>query len=225
MATVARPRPSPGVVLEGVPWADYESRLRIIGERHIRANYDSGRMELISPTGLRWPAVLSCLLDGMVYVLVGELDIQVEGADPVTLKRPDLRKGIEPDKLYFFGANAAKVRGNRELDLTVDPPPELIVEFQVTHGEIPRLPIFAVLGIPEVWRIDDDEKVQFLHLQPDGTYQPRDHSRAFPVLSVAEAARFLEQGRGSDETAWIKTFRAFVREAIVPRRRAESGNR
>lgn len=213
MATATQP--APGVLLEGVTWADYEAQLRIIGERHIRVNYDSGRMELISPTRLRWPSVLSCLLDWMVYVLVDELDIPSDGADPVTLRRADLAKGIEPDKLYHFGANAAKVQGNREFDLTVDPPPDLVIEVHVTVSSVPRLPIFAALGIPEVWRIDDDE-LQFLHLQPDGTYQPRDRSRAFPTLLVAEAARFLERGRGDNETAWIRTFRAYVRDILAP---------
>jgi Uma2 family endonuclease len=152
----------------------------------------------------------------MVHELVMELDIQFEGADPVTLKRPDLGKGVEPDRLYHFGANAARVQEPREFDLTVDPPPDLVIEVDVTASSVPRLPIFASLGIPEVWRIDDDQ-LQFLHLQPDGTYQPSDRSRAFPALLVAEAARFLEQGRAANKTAWIRTFRAYVRDVLAPR--------
>ena len=98
----------------------------------------------------------------------------------------------------------------------VDPPPDLVIEVDVTSSSVPRPPIFAALGIPEVWRIDDDEELQFLHLQPDGTYQSRDHSRAFPALPVAEAARFLEQGQGANKTAWISTFRAYVRDVLLP---------
>ena len=58
MATVALPSSpplaspplaSPSIVLEGVPWDDYEAMLRIVGERHIRINDDDGRMELVSP--------------------------------------------------------------------------------------------------------------------------------------------------------------------------------
>jgi Uma2 family endonuclease len=220
MATVTRPRTSPSIVLEDVTWAEYESQLLIIGERHIRVNYDSGRMELISPTRQRGPAFVSCLLGSMIQILVEEIDIQFEGADPVTLKRPDLEKGVEPDKLFYFRENAARVQENREFDFTVDPSPDLVIEVDVTSSSVPRLPIFAALGIPEVWRIDDDE-LQFLHLQPDGTYQPRDRSRAFPALLVAEAARFLEQGQGANKTAWIRTFRAYVRDVLVPRPPAE----
>ncbi len=214
MATATRPRTSPGVVLEDVTWADYEAQLRIIGDRHIRVNYDDGRMEIKSP--LKRHGSPGYLLGWMVDIMVEELDIQVEPADPVTLKRPDLKKGVEPDKLYHFGANAAAVQEFREFDLTVDPPPDLVIEVDVTASSVPRLPIFAALGIPEVWRSDDDE-LQFLHLQPDGTYQPRDRSRAFPALLVAEAARFLDQGRNANKTAWIRTFRAYVGDVLAPR--------
>jgi Uma2 family endonuclease len=214
MATVTRTRIAPGVVLEDVSWADYEAQLQIIGDRHIRVNYDCGRMELMSP--LRRHGNDGSLLSWMVQEIVLELDIQVELADPVTLKRPDLEKGVEPDRLFYFGANATKVQENREFDFSVDPPPDLIIEVDITSSSVPRLPIFAALGVPEIWRIDDEDELEFLHLQPDGTYQPQAQSRAFPALLVSEAARFLEQAQGANKTAWIKTFRAYVREVIVP---------
>ena len=214
MATASAARPLPGVVLHDVPWADYEAMLRIVGERHIRVNYDRGRMEIMSP--LKWHGNGSYLLGRMVDTLTDELNIPVEHADPVTLRRPDLERGVEPDKLYHFGANAARVRGSREFDLTVDPPPDLVIEVDVTASSVPRLPIFAALRIPEVWRLDGADLL-FLHLQPDGTYLPLDRSRAFPDLPLADAARFLEQGQGSDKTAWIRSFRAYVRDTLMPR--------
>ena len=213
MEIMTRHCPSPGVVLEDVSWADYEDQLRIIGGRHVRVNYDSGRMEIMSP--LRRHGNDATDLGWMVLVLVEELDIPAQAADPVTLRRPDLDKGVEPDRLFHFGLNAVAVQERREFDFTVDPPPDLVIEVDVTASSVPRLPIFAALGIPEIWRVDDDE-LQFLHLQPDGSYQPRDRSRAFPGLLVAEAARFLEQGRGANKTAWIRTFRAYVRDVLAP---------
>ena len=64
---------------------------------------------------------------------------------------------------------------------TIDPPPDLAIEVDITHSSIDRLPIFAAIGIPEVWRLAAGS-LQFLHLQPDGSYQPRDPSLAFPTL-------------------------------------------
>ena len=208
------------VVLDGVSWDEYEAQLRIIGDRHVRVNYDAGRMEIMSPL-IRHGNALG-LLGRMVDTLTEELDVAVVGADPVTLKRPDLLKGVEPDRLYFLGANAARVRGSEDLDLTGDPPPDLVIEVDATSGSVPRFPIFAALGIPEVWRLRGDQ-LQFLHLQADGTYQPRDRSRAFPVLMLAETSRFLEAGLKTEANPWIRSFRAFVREMLLPRL-AREGN-
>ncbi len=214
MATVTCSQSAPRVVFEDVSWADYEALLRIIGDRHIRVNYDSGRMELMSPLGRHGNG--GYLLGWMVMVLIEEFDIQVEGAHPVTLERHDLLKGVEPDMLFHFDANAAAVQEPREFDLTIDPPPDLVIEVDISSSSVPRLPIFAALGIPEVWRIDDADNLQFLHLQADGTYQAQPNSRAFPSLLVAEAARFLEAGQRANKTAWIKTFRAYVRDVLIP---------
>ncbi len=214
MATVTKPPPPTGVVIEDATWADYESMLRIVGNRPIRINYDRGRMEIMSPLYRHGDG--SYLLGRMVDTLTEELDIPVAHADPVTLRRPDLERGIEPDKLYHFGENAPKVRGKWDLDLTVDPPPDLVIEADVTSSSVPRLPIYAAIGIPEVWRLDGED-LHFLHLQPDGTYQPRDHSRAFPNFPLSDAARFLEEGRHTDINPWIRSFRAYVRETLVPR--------
>ena len=215
MATVdVKFPPVPGVVLHGVTWDDYEAMLRIVGNRPIRINYDRGRMEIVSPLWRHGNG--SFLLGNMVNVLVEELGIPFEGADPVTYRRPDLEKGIEPDKSFYFHDKAALVRGKRDLDLTIDPPPDLAIEADVTSSSTPRLPIFAALGIPEVWRLDDED-LQFLHLQPDGTYQPRDQSLAFPIFPLVDAARFLEEGQKMDKMAWIRSFRTYVRDNYVPR--------
>ncbi len=193
-------------------WDDYESMLQIVGNRPIRVTYDCGEMEIMSPLWRHGSG--SYPIGMMIDILVMELEIPYEPADPVTLSRPDLEKGAEPDKLYYFRQNAARIRGKRHLDLNVDPPPNLAIESDLTSSSVPRLPIFAALGIPEVWRLDDE--LQFLHLQPDGTYQPRDHSLAFPVFSLADAARFAEQGQVMDRMAWIRSFQVFVRDNYLP---------
>ena len=101
MSTAAtKSPPVPSVVLFGVPWDDYETMLRIVGNRPIRINYDCGEMEIMSP--LYRHSNNSYLLGRMVDTLTDELKIPCEPADPVTLRRPDLEKGVEPDKLYYL---------------------------------------------------------------------------------------------------------------------------
>jgi Uma2 family endonuclease len=215
MATVAtKSPPAPGVVFHGVTWDDYEAMLRIVGNRPIRVNYDRGEMEIMSPLWRHGNGPF--LLGRMVDTLIDELEIPYEGGDTVTFRRPDLEKGVEPDRCFYFRDNAARVRGKRALDMAFDPPPDLVIEADVTSSSVPRLSIFAALGIPEVWWLDDED-LQFLHLQPDGTYQPQDRSLAFPGFLLADASRFLERAQESDKMAWVRTFRTFVRETLVPR--------
>ncbi len=205
-----------GIVFHDATWDDYESMLKLVGDRPIRVLYDRGEMEVYMPSyGHNHDAFLR---GRMVDVLAEELRVSYRGGDTTTHKRADLDKGAEPDKCYWFGEKARQMSGKVRLDLPRDPPPDLVVEVDVTRTSLARLPIFAAMEVPEVWR-STGRSLQFLHLQEDGTYQARPFSRNFPALPVARVAQFLKEGRTADSTDWIPAFRAFVREKVVPGRR------
>ncbi|MFI5459273.1 MAG: Uma2 family endonuclease [Isosphaerales bacterium] len=98
----------------------------------------------------------------------------------------------------------------------VDPAPDLVIEVDVTHGSLDRLKVFSALGVPEVWRCDG-RTLQFLHRQKGGGYRAREYSRNFPTLPVDLARRFLEQGRTSDKSGWVRSFRNCIREHLLPK--------
>jgi Uma2 family endonuclease len=207
---------SSGFIFHDVSWDDYEAMLRIVGDGHIRVTYDQGTMEIFMPSyGHNSDAYL---LGRMVDMLTEELEISVQGGDTTTHKREDLGKGAEPDKCYWLRKNARRMSGKRQLDLTREPVPDLIIEVDVTRTSLDRLKIFAAMGVPEVWR-STSRSLQFLHLQADETYQPRTASRYFPALSAASVAQFLKDARTADKPTWIRFFRPFVREKVVPGRR------
>jgi Uma2 family endonuclease len=207
---------SSGYIFHDVSWDDYEAMLRIVGERPIRVIYDQGTMEIFMPSFGHDSDANS--LGRMVDMLTEELEVDVEGGDTTTHKRKDLGKGAEPDKCYWFGDNARHMRGKRQLDLTRDPAPDLVIEVDVSRTSLDRLKIFAAMGVPEVWR-STGRSLQVLHLQADGTYQTRTASRYFPALSAASIAQFLKDARTADKPTWIRSFRAFVRDKVVPARR------
>jgi Uma2 family endonuclease len=221
MATITPPRApvsfdpaSSGVVFRDVGWSDYGAMLRIVGERPIRVIYDRGTMEVFMPSfGHEEDAHL---LGRVVETLTDELDIPVKAGRTTTHKREDLDRGTEPNQSYWFHEKARRMVGKRQLDLAVDPPPDLVIEVDVTSSSLKRFPIFAAMGIAEVWR-HAGPSLEFLHLQDDGTYQARDLSRNFPTLPVAEVARFLELGRNDEETAWVRSLRVFIRDRLAPR--------
>ena len=103
--------------------------------------------------------------------------------------------------------------GRRTVDLKTDPPPDLAVETEYSRSIVDKLPIYASLGIPEIWR-SDGAAIIALHLGADGQYQAQEFSWNLPFLRVAELNRFLLQFDGTDETAWIRSFRAWARETF-----------
>jgi len=95
------------------------------------------------------------------------------------------------------------------LDLRKDPPPELVVEIDITSRSIACEPIYAALGVPEIWRYDR-RKLQSLHLI-DGDYSGRKYSLAFPFLHPGDLEQFLRMIPDRGETATMRAFIAWVR--------------
>ncbi len=156
-----------GIVFQGVGWGDYLAQLKIIGDRPIRVTYDRGTMEVWMPSH---PHELDAYnLGRMIDAIVEAREIPMKPGRATTLRREDLDRGVEPDNCYWLGANADRMLGKLVLDLSTDPPPDLIIEVKVASSVLPRLPIFAGLGVPEIWRVVRGE-LRFLHLCKDLSY-------------------------------------------------------
>ena len=83
----------------------------------------------------------------LVEELAVELDVDVESAGSTTFKREDLARGFEPDECVLLPDSIERVRGQEDLDLDAgDPPPDLVVEVDVTNPSLDKLPIFAQVG-------------------------------------------------------------------------------
>lgn len=199
----------PSIVLRGVRWADYEAMLRIIGERRIFVNYDRGAMEVMVPSHPH--EVVADYLGLMVDILSEELEIPCEAGGSTTHRRMDLEKGVEPDRCFWLHDRATVMTGRHKLDLTVDSSPSLAIEVNDTSSSLDRMMIYAALGVDEVWRHDDG--LEF-HKVEDGRYHRTDVSVNFPMLTVVEASRFLEDSARMGRVAWMKAFRQYVRDEL-----------
>jgi Uma2 family endonuclease len=194
------------VVLSGVSWATYEAMLADAERSGTRMTYDRGYLEMMSPS--REHERLKRLMGRMIETLTEELGVPISSAGSTTLKLELERRGLEPDECYYV-ANEPKVRGRDELDLRVDPPPDLAVEVEITSDALDKLPIYADLGVPEIWRYDG-EQLRVVCLQAGRTYAEQSQSSVFPFLPLAEIERFLADRNATDETTWIRSFRAWV---------------
>ena len=209
--TPKTPPPNEGrILLQNITWEAYERWLVEMGEhRNTRLNYDRGVLEIITP--LFEHENQNRLLAQVARTVAEELNVEILSAGSTTLNRPDLEKGSEPDSSFYI-KNESLIRGKRTIDLKTDPPPDLVIEVDVTSSSIDREGIYAAMGVPEIWRCDRGE-VKFLQLR-SGNYVETEHSLAFPVLPVTEVAKFLEQSQTVGETTLLKAFRAWVREQL-----------
>lgn len=214
MATVAPVKLSPPsyehVYLPGVTYDTYESLVsEIEGRRRLRITYNRGRLEIMSP--LQDHERPKKLIGRMIEVLTEVLDIPIMSCGQTTFKDKLLDCGLEPDECYYI-QHEAQVRG-RTIKLRVDPPPDLVVEVDVTTSVIDRFPIYAAMGFPEIWQYLNGEIVIHL-LQTGGQYSIAAQSTALPMVSVGKLVRHLDRCNDTDETTWIRTFRNWVRDGM-----------
>jgi Uma2 family endonuclease len=216
VSTVAPPvRPAcPQVqylALHDVSWGLYEHLLEEVGDRPIRITYDNGSMEIMSPLPEHERG--KKIIGGLIELIALELNIPMCRLGSTTFKRKDLGKGLEPDECYYL-RHEAQVRGKNRLDLPQDPPPDLVVEIDISYRAVDRERIYAALGVPEVWRYDG-LRLTGLHLGPDGRYQAIEKSVAFPFLRIADLAPFLKMTAETDETSVMRAFRDWVRANLL----------
>jgi Uma2 family endonuclease len=203
------------ILLDGVSWETYESLLKDFERSgsNLRMTYDRGSLEIMAPAwghDRRKKRIAQ-----MVEMMTLELNIPAEPGGSTTLRNSLKERGLEPDECYWI-AHEAQVREREEIDLRVDPPPDVAVEIENTSDILDRLPIYAALGFPEIWRADRDGHLTVGLLQPDGSYAWGQVSRAFPFLDMAEFARFLVRVPGEGQTAWLRRFRDWVRAELAP---------
>jgi Uma2 family endonuclease len=207
VSTVEAPR-EPSFVLRDIDWSGYRSIADSVGESHVRLTYDRGNLELmtLSHGHERW----SGLLGRLIEALTEEFDMPCQSGGSTTLNREDLERGLEPDRCYYLEHGSA-VRDKDEIDLTVDPPPDLAIEVDISRSSLSRMNIYASLGVPEVWRFDGETLCVF-RLDSKARYVESEESPHFPMLPLAEVQAFLLRRNSMDETRLVKAFRAWVRE-------------
>jgi Uma2 family endonuclease len=199
------------ILLRNVSWDTYERLVEEIENPGTRLLYDEGFLEIMSPRERH--DRFKELLGRLVEIVAEELGMTLRSTGSTTWKRKWKKKGLEADKSYYL-TNAPKVRGKPEVDLTVDPPPDLAIEVENTSSAIDQLGIYAALGVPEVWRFDG-EKLTIHSLQQKGHYSETAESRFLPAAALPKMVEWVGKSDEFDEIVWMKEFRRWVRENLV----------
>lgn len=214
MAEALKSVPEGRVILRNVSWETYE---RLVeedpGRSAPRFFYDRGGLEIVSPSFEHEQIVRVIAL--LVDRLATELEIDVVDAGSTTFRHENLSRGFEPDASFYFPRKIPQVRGKRRIDLDAgDPPPDLVVEVDITSPSASKLPIYASLGVAEVWR-HDGERLAILGLRQDaeeGYYVEVPESAFLAPAKVpgGRLTRFVEDGLTSERPAWTRRVREWA---------------
>lgn len=197
-------------LLRNISWQTFESLLSDLGEhRSSRLTYNRGTLEIMTP--LYEHEKPKEVLTALIGIIAEELNIEIARAGSTTFKRQELGRGAEPDSSFYI-QNERLVRGKSKIDLRNDPPPDLVIEIDITSSSLDSFDIYSALGVPEIWRYNG-RVLQFFQLQ-DEEYVACEFSRAFSFLSVAEMGRFLQESKTVGETTLLRGFRVWVRSQI-----------
>jgi Uma2 family endonuclease len=213
MATVRTAKVRRGVVLYNVDWRAYQAIGRALADRPaLRLTYDRGVLEIMTTSPRR--EHFKQFLGRIIVAWTEERGLPLAGLGSMTFKRRKDLRGLEPDQCYWI-ANEAQVRNKDYIDFRVDPPPDLIVEIDISRSSLDRMAIYGIMGVPEVWRYRK-QSVAFLARQPDGRYVEVPQSLSLPPLASADLPPFLAMRGTADENAIIRQFRAWIGRKFSP---------
>lgn len=194
------------VVFYDASWDFYESILRELGEQPIRVNFDRGTLEIMT-LSVEHEAFKQAI--GMMIGLISlEFGIPIAQRGSATLKLQPKERGLESDQSYWI-ANESAIRSIKRLDLRVHPPPDLVVEVDITHAVVDRESTYAALGVPEMWHFDATTKLTAWQRIGD-SWNRIERSISFPMLKVSDLNPFLDRLSSEGELAVMSDFRQWM---------------
>jgi Uma2 family endonuclease len=177
--------------VDGVSWSLYDDllRLRDANRRSLKLRYDDGDLDIMTKSNTH--EQLKKLVAFIIEELVEVMDVPMLGMGETTVAREDLAAGFEPDEWYYIGDKVTRLVGTSPIDFGIHPPPDLTVEIEVSRTVAERLPLFARIGVAEVWCCGPGH-FEILRLNPQrDDYLPVSRSQFFPAVPKAGISGFF----------------------------------
>jgi Uma2 family endonuclease len=207
----------------GIGWEGYRALLKIQGEKsRPQIIYLDGDAYLVSPSNLH--ECLKKRLGQFVVEVATGLDIPFLMAGETTFRRRKKDVGVQPDESFYL-SNAARVVAKirkKNVDLRIDPPPDLAVEVVHTHDATAAVEVLRRLRVPEVW-VGDEDGLRILIRSANGRYVESKTSLAFPFLTADEIFEWANHLPTGFDSEWTKEIRQWVQDVLVPRVRGQGG--
>ena len=192
------------VILRNISWSLYQQLQTAKGETsNPRFAYDQGLLEITSPSAEH--EIANRALAQIFETISEELDIDYTNAGSTTFDREDLKKALEPDTCFYV-EQADLMRGKKRIDPLTDPPPELVIEVDVSSSSLNKLPIYASLGVSEIWRWRQSG-VTILRLE-NNEYHSQNRSVILPGVTNEQLTHLLQASQQMKRKDWLREVRA-----------------
>ena len=201
--------PGHQLLLKDLSWQEFEEILEELGaSRAARLSYSNGILEILTP--MMGHETAKVLIGDLVKILLDEMGIDYEPTGSTTFKNQQIDQAVEPDESFYI-ENCEAVRGRQRVNLEVDPPPDLVIEIDLTSRT--RFNNYQLLGVAELW-LYEGKRLQINVLQ-DGEYVECQTSPTFLGLPLSEKIlQVLEQSKTVNRGALLREFRQWVRAQL-----------
>ncbi|MBC7881615.1 MAG: Uma2 family endonuclease [Anaerolineae bacterium] len=169
--------PEGSVVRLPATWKDYQSLCVLRGDSSIpRLKYRNGEVLLMAPLAVHGRD--ANLIADIVKALLDQKDQEYDAFTPITMTLPE-ESGIEPDYCFYID-NWEAVSGKNKIDWQKDPPPDLVIEIDVTsYSDVSD---YLPYRVPEIW-LYKNKKTSIYQLQGE-IYQLQNNSCHFPDVDL-----------------------------------------
>jgi Uma2 family endonuclease len=202
-------KPGQQMLLQDISWQQLENILIEMGEkRAARISYSNGWLEIMVP--LPEHEKDKELIGDLVKILLEILQIDFEPFGSTTLKNERSRQAVEPDTSFYI-QNQAAVIGKNRIDLTIDPPPDLAIEIDITSRT--RFENYEILGVPELWR--HTQQGLEISVLKEGKYITSESSPNFPNIPIIELVNeYVQQCLTIGRSQAMRNFRDWVKNNL-----------
>ncbi|MEH2073347.1 MAG: Uma2 family endonuclease [Nostoc sp.] len=202
-------KPGQQMLLQDISWQQLENILEEMGERRAaRISYSNGWLEIMVP--LPEHEKDKEYIGELVRILLDKLQIDFEPFGSTTLKNERMRQAVEPDTSFYI-QNQAAVIGKNRIDLTIDPPPDLAIEIDITSRT--RFENYELLGVPELWRYTQQSLE--ISLLKEGKYITSESSPNFPDIPIVELVNeYVQQCLTIGRSQAMRNFRDWVKNNL-----------
>jgi Uma2 family endonuclease len=202
-------KPGQQMLFQDVSWQQFENILEEMGEkRAARISYSDGWLEIMAPLPEHEKDKEN--IGDLVKILLEALQVDFEPFGSTTLKNERMRQAVEPDTSFYI-QNQAAVIGKNRIDLTIDPPPDLAIEIDITSRT--RFDNYELLGIPELWTYT--QQGLEISLLQQGKYVKSQSSPNFPDIPIIELVnQYVQQCLTIGRSQAIRNFRDWIKNNL-----------